>query len=296
MLLSDRIIEEAKKKNSVLVVGLDPNFRYIPKIFKRDTYSEIEDSLFQFNKLVIDAVHDQVVAVKPQLAYYEVFGSYGIRALERTIEYAKRKELIVINDAKRGDILTTSQAYADAFLGNGPLSVDMVTVNPFLGEDGYLPFIDNASRNNKGLFLLLKTSNPSSAEFQTQILKSGEELYIYFANIIKKLSENTLGRYGYSFIGAVVGANHIADVIKVRKILKHNFFLVPGFGAQGGKAEDLKHYFDDNGFGSLISSSRAITYAYRDEPNWEDIQEDKIYDFIRNKAISDNKSINKVRF
>ncbi|MCL6590714.1 MAG: orotidine-5'-phosphate decarboxylase [Firmicutes bacterium] len=294
--IADRIIEESQKKKSALVVGLDPNLEYFPKFLKRGTLSEIEDSLFQFNKIVIEAAHDLVPAIKPQFAFYEVYGSFGIRALERTIEYARSKNLIVICDAKRGDIGSTSKAYADALLGDGPLGGDLVTVNPYLGEDGYLPFIEKAQKSQKGLFLLVKTSNPSSADFQNQTLSSGEELFIHFARKIAKLSEGTLGENGYSFIGAVVAANYVDEAIRVRGILKNNIFLVPGYGAQGGKVEDLAHYFDENGFGAVINSSRGITYCYKERlPGWPEITEEEMFAMIREKVIADNALINQVR-
>ncbi|HEX3047475.1 MAG TPA: orotidine-5'-phosphate decarboxylase [Bacillota bacterium] len=294
--IADRIAAESQKKKSALVVGLDPNLDFFPKFFKRGTLSEIEDSLFHFNRIVIEATHDLVVAIKPQFAYYEVFGSYGIRALERTIEFAKSKNLIVICDAKRGDIGSTSKAYADALLGDGPLGGDLVTVNPYLGEDGYMPFIEKAQKNQKGLFLLVKTSNASSADFQNQLLRSGEELYIHFARKIVELSQNTLGDRGYSFIGAVVAANYPDEAIRVRQILKNNIFLVPGYGAQGGRVEDLAHYFDENGLGAVVNSSRGITYCYKERrPDWQEITEAEMFAMIQEKVIADNSVINQVR-
>jgi orotidine-5'-phosphate decarboxylase len=294
--IADRIIEESQKKKSALVVGLDPNLEYFPKFLRRGTVSEIEESLFVFNKIVIEAVHDLVAAIKPQFAFYEVFGSHGIRALERTIEFAKSKNLIVICDAKRGDIGSTSKAYADALLGGGPLGGDLVTVNPYLGEDGYRPFIEKAQNNQKGLFLLVKTSNASSADFQNQLLSSGEELYIHFARKIAELSRNTLGEHGYSFIGAVLGATYVNEAIRVREILKNTIFLVPGYGAQGGKVEDLGHYFDENGFGAVVNSSRGITYCYKDRrPDWQEITETEMFGMIREKVMADNSAINQVR-
>jgi orotidine-5'-phosphate decarboxylase len=262
---SDHLIKVGKEKNSVLVVGLDPDLSYFPDYLRKnihnDSYQDIENTIFYFNKLVIDNIYDFALAIKPQLAYYEVYGSYGIRALEKTIQYAKSKGLFVINDAKRGDIDSVSLAYAKAHLGNSPISADMVTVNPFLGKDGYNPFIDVAKQNNKGLFLLLKTSNPSSGEIQDLKLSDGRMVYQKMAETFLELTKATLGENNYSFIGFVVGATYPAIAKEVRQLLPYSIFLVPGLGFQGGKAEDLKVYFDKNGNGAVISSSRGITYA-----------------------------------
>lgn len=298
--IADIIITESKKKNSVLVVGLDPNLNFFPNFLIRDHLSEslskVEAAIYHFNQIVIDAVVDNVVAVKPQLAYYERYGSYGIRTLEKTIRYAKSKGLVVINDAKRGDIGSTSDAYANAFLGNSPLAADMVTVNPLLGSDAYKPFIKKAQENGRGLFLLLKTSNPSSKEIQDLKLQDGSLLYMTIANHIKNISIGTLGESNYSFIGAVVGATFPAEAIRLRKILPNTIFLVPGFGVQGGKAADMRNFFDTNGNGALISSSRGIIYSYtKKKENWKDISEAEMFEIIKNTCISDKEKIERVR-
>lgn len=297
---ADVLIDVSIKKKSVLVVGLDPDITFFPDFLLKDVQASSNESIaeviYQFNKIVIDAVAEHVVAVKPQLAYYEVYGSCGIRALERTISYARSKELIVINDAKRGDIGSTSLAYAHAFLTNGPISGDMVTVNPFLGSDGYMPFVDVAKENNKGIFVLLKTSNPSSHEVQDLKLENGEMLYFKLAEDLTKLAEETKGTSNYSFIGAVVGATYPEEAKKLRKLLPHSIFLVPGFGAQGGKAEDLKVFFDENGNGALISSSRGIIYSYRNEnDDWSNISELEMRKYIIEATNKANEQINQVR-
>jgi len=298
---ADVLIDESKKKNSVLVVGLDPDVRFFPDFLLKDVdYSldeSIADAIYEFNKIIIDAVADHVIAVKPQLAYYEVYGSYGIRALEKTISYARSKELIVINDAKRGDIGSTSAAYARAFLGNGTISGDMVTVNPYLGSDGYMPFIETAQENSKGVFLLLKTSNPSSHEIQDLKLENGELLYFKMAEEIQKLACETTGMNNYSFIGAVVGATYPDEAKRVRKILPHSIFLVPGFGMQGGKAEDLNVFFDGDGNGAVISSSRGIIYSYMNESDdWKKTTENEMHRFITQATTKAKEQINEVRF
>jgi orotidine-5'-phosphate decarboxylase len=298
---ADVLIDEGKKKNSVLVVGLDPDIKFFPDfLIKNVDFSSnesIADAIYEFNKIIIDAVANHVIAVKPQLAYYEVYGSYGLRALEKTISYARSKALIVINDAKRGDIGSTSTAYAHAFLGNGTIAGDMVTVNPYLGSDGYLPFIEMAKENDKGVFLLLKTSNPSSYEIQDLKLENGELLYLKMAEEIEKLALETSGINGYSFIGAVVGATYPEETKKIRRTLPHSLFLVPGFGMQGGKAEDLGVFFDGNGNGALISSSRSIIYSYMNEKDdWKKIQEIEMSHYILEAAKKAKEQINEVRF
>jgi len=294
----DILMKAVKEKNSALICGLDPNLDYFPLFLKDTDMSEekVGNAIFEFNKIVIDAVHESVVAVKPQLAYYEVFGSYGIRALEKTIKYAKSKNLIVIHDAKRGDIGSTSVAYAEAFLGNGSMAGDMVTVNPYLGSDGYLPFVNKAEKNGKGIFMLLKTSNPSSSELQNLTLENGNLLYEELANNIKKVTEETVGENGYSFIGAVVGATHPMEAEKIRKELPHTPFLVPGFGAQGGDVDKMKVFFDKDGLGAVISSSRGIIYSYTKKvDDWKNISEKEMGRIIGEKAKNDNELINRVR-
>lgn len=298
---ADVLIDEIKKKNSVLVVGLDPDINFFPDFLLENvdfsSDESIADALYEFNKIIIDAVANHVVAVKPQLAYYEVYGSFGIRALEKTISYARSKELIVINDAKRGDIGSTSAAYARAFLGNGTISGDMVTVNPFLGSDGYMPFIKAAQENNKGVFLLLKTSNASSYEIQDLKLENGELLYFKMAEEIEKLASETLGIKQYSFIGAVVGATYPEEAKMIRKTLPHSIFLVPGFGMQGGKAEDLSVFFDENGNGAIISSSRGIIYSYMNEKDgWKKTTETEMHRYITEATTKAKEQVNEVRF
>jgi orotidine-5'-phosphate decarboxylase len=300
MNFADKLLQLSEQKNSALSVGLDPMWEYFPNYLKKnispDSYAEIANTIFYFNKLVIDNIYDFALAVKPQLAFYEMYGSYGIRALEKTIEHAKSKGLIVINDAKRGDIDSTSLAYAKAFLANSPMSADMVTVNPFLGADGYDPFIEVARENDKGIFLLLKTSNNSSNEIQDLELKDGLKVYQKMSGTFLKLVKENLGERGYSFIGFVVGATYPSIAKDIRKLLPCSIFLVPGLGFQGGKAEDLSVYFDESGNGAVVSSSREITYAYTKEiADWENITEEEMIKCIRKRALKDNQDINAVR-
>lgn len=299
---ADILIEHSIRKNTALVVGLDPDITFFSDFLLSEnthTTEEICNAILEFNKLVIDEVCNHVVAVKPQLAYYEIYGSLGIKALEKTLEYAQSKNVLVINDAKRGDIGPTSKAYAKAFLTNRPLSGDMVTVNPFLGSDGYTPFIEIAQEYNKGIFLLLKTSNPSSGEIQDLIVQNGEMLYMHLAKEINTLTVATKGDNNYSFIGAVVGATYPSDAKKVRELLPHSIFLVPGLGVQGGNAEDLAVFFDEKGLGAVISSSRGITYSYcfneKDE-KWRSVSKEQMSKSIADSAIKAKNQINKVRF
>jgi orotidine-5'-phosphate decarboxylase len=297
---ADILLEQSLLKKSILVTGLDPDIASLPLFLTdgiaEDNFEGKSEAFFCFNKMVIDEVYEHSLAVKPQLAYYEVYGSHGIKALEETISYAHSKGLIVINDAKRGDIGSTSQAYAKAFLGKGPLAGDMVTVNPYLGSDGYTPFIEMAEKNQKGIFLLLKTSNPSSREIQDLILTNGKLVYEEIALQFNHLSEKTLGEKNYSFIGVVAGATHPDALEKLRKTLPHSIFLVPGFGAQGGKASDLKALFDKDGNGAVINSSRDIIYAYRKKTeDWKNLSEKEVRSAIHEAALKSKNEINAVR-
>lgn len=296
---ADVLIETGRRKNSVLVVGLDPDVRFFPDFLAEragGSARRASEAIYEFNKIVIDSAADSVIAVKPQLAYYEIYGSDGMRALEKTIDYAKSRNLIVINDAKRGDIGPTSAAYARAFLGDGPLAGDMVTVNPFLGSDGYMPFIEAAGENGKGVFLLLKTSNPSSGEIQGAKLESGQTLCLEMAERFHRLAGRTRGVNGFSYIGAVVGATYPEEAQILRKRMPSSIFLVPGFGAQGGKAEDLGAFFDQDGNGAVVSASRGIIYCYADDRDWEKTTEGEMRGRITEAAEKAREQINGARF
>ncbi|TYP68363.1 orotidine-5'-phosphate decarboxylase [Paenibacillus methanolicus] len=298
--IGDRLIEEGRRKRTALVVGLDPDLRYIPDAIRQgadpETGEGAAEAIYAFNRIVIDAVADHVVAVKPQLAYYEIYGASGIGALERTIRYARSKGLLVLNDAKRGDIGPTSAAYARAFLGDGPIAGDMVTVNPFLGSDGYMPFIEAAETAGKVVFVLLKTSNPSSGELQDVKLDGGGALYMKLAEELERLAARSLGTHGYSCVGAVVGGTYPEEARAIRAALKSAIFLVPGYGAQGGSAEALRPFFDVRGEGAVVSSSRAILYAYRSlGDHWSSLSEAEIGRAIGEEAAGAKEAINAVR-
>lgn len=274
----NKLIKEITQKNAPIVVGLDPMLNYIPEHVQKKAYSEFGETLegaaeaiWQYNKAIVDATYDLIPAVKPQIAMYEQFGIEGLKAFKRTVDYCKEKGLVVIGDIKRGDIGTTSAAYATGHLGKVTVGTkqyslfdeDFVTVNPYLGTDGIKPFIDVCKEEKKGLFILVKTSNKSSGEFQDKLI-DGRPLYEIVGEHVAKWGEEHMGDK-YSYIGAVVGATYPEMGKVLRKIMPKSFILVPGYGAQGGKAEDLKPYFNEDGLGAIVNSSRGIIAAYKQE-------------------------------
>ena len=274
----DRLIEKIIRLDNPTVVGLDPKLEYIPeyilsKNFEQygETLEAAAESLFEFNKGIIDAVCDIVPAVKPQCAYYEMYGWQGVRALYRTVSYAKEKGMFVITDGKRNDIGTTMAAYSDAHLGNvrigsktvTPFGADALTVNGYLGTDGIKPLLSVCEKTDTGIFVLVKTSNASSGELQDQPMNNST-LYQVMGDMCEKWGDMLeIGKYGYSAVGAVVGATYPAQLSELRKSLKKTFFLVPGYGTQGAGAADIVGAFDKDGIGAVINSSRAIMCAYR---------------------------------
>lgn len=273
-----KLVEKIKKTKAPIIVGLDPMLAYVPDAIKKKSFAELGETLegaaeaiWQFNKGIIDCVYDLVPAVKPQIAMYEQFGIEGLKAFQKTVDYCHEKGLIVVGDVKRGDIGSTSAAYAVGHLGRVAVgsrqipafNEDFATVNPYLGTDGILPFIEVCKKEKKGLFILVKTSNPSSGEFQDRLV-DGRPLYEYVG---EKVAEWGLHHMGddYSYIGAVVGATY-PEVGKImRKVMPKAYILVPGYGAQGGKGKDLVHYFNEDGLGAIINSSRGIIAAYKQE-------------------------------
>ena len=272
----DKLIENIKKTGAPVVVGLDPMLDYIPSHIMEsavkeqgETLEAAGEAIGQYNKGIIDAVHDLIPAVKPQIAMYEQFGIPGLAAFKKTVDYCKEKGLVVIGDIKRGDIGSTSAAYANAHIGsvmvgNTRLSgfqEDFVTVNPYLGSDGVKPFIDVCKEEKRGIFVLVKTSNPSSGEFQDQKI-DGKPLYELVGEQVAKWGEDCMGD-SYSYVGAVVGATYPEMGKVLRDIMPKTYILVPGYGAQGGTAEDLKPYFNKDGLGAIVNSSRGIICAYK---------------------------------
>lgn len=272
----DKLIKKIQKTHAPVVIGLDPMLSYIPDHILNRSYKEFGETLegaaeavWQFNKEIIDKTYDLVPAVKPQSAMYEQFGAAGMRVFERTVAYCQEKDLVVIGDVKRGDIGSTSQAYAVGHLGKvkvgskeyAPFHEDFITVNPYLGSDGINPFIDVCKEEKKGLFILVKTSNPSSGEFQDRMV-DGRPLYEWVGQQVAQWGESHMGET-YSYIGAVVGATYPEVGKAMRKLMPKSFLLVPGYGAQGGQGKDLVHYFNEDGLGAIVNSSRGIIAAYK---------------------------------
>lgn len=291
----DRLIGAIKAKRTPCIVGLDPALERMPEswlqqqgINSKSTIEERAEAVYQYNLMVLDAVADLVPAVKPQSAYYELFGSAGIMALEKTMTAARDRDLLVILDVKRGDIASTATAYAQSYLPKEPkrpYEADALTIVPYLGKDCVEPFFQEAIAWGKGIFVCVKTSNPGASIVQEQ--KIGDRyLYEIIADLIKTASDNSLGEYGYSGIGAVVGATYPEAAIKLRQQLPKSLFLVPGFGAQGGKNEGVAACFNKDGLGAVVSSSRAIMYPHMYG------SEDSNKDTIRQAAID---SIERVR-
>ncbi|MCF2643083.1 orotidine-5'-phosphate decarboxylase [Roseburia hominis] len=274
----NKLVEKIKKTKAPIVVGLDPMLSYVPEHITKKTFHEFGETLegaaeaiWLYNKEIIDSVYDLIPAVKPQIAMYEQFGVEGLKAFQKTVDYCHEKDLIVIGDIKRGDIGSTSAAYAVGHLGKvevgskkySAFNEDFVTVNPYLGTDGIKPFVDICKEEKKGLFILVKTSNPSSGEFQDQMIEE-KHLYELVGEHVAKWGEELMGD-SYSYIGAVVGATYPEQGKVLRKVMPKSFILVPGYGAQGGKGADLVHFFDEDGLGAIINSSRGIITAYKNE-------------------------------
>ena len=277
----DRLLENIMRRQNPTVAGLDPKLSYIPEYIRNRCYEEhgktlegAAAALLAFNKGLIDALSDIVPAVKPQAAYYEMYGWQGMRALQETIAYAKEKGLFVITDGKRNDIGATMEAYAAAHLGRTSVEgesfeafgADALTVNGYLGSDGIDPLLAVCAAQDKGIFVLVKTSNPSSGELQDQMLHAMyEPVYRAMGNLCQHWGLRLPGKYGYSGVGAVVGATYPKQLGELRKALPDTFFLVPGYGAQGGAAKDVAPGFDKHGLGAVVNSSRAILCAWQKE-------------------------------
>ena len=291
------LFRSIQKTGAPVVVGLDPMMKFVPDHIRKAAFDEMGETLegaaetvWQFNKAIVDSTCDLIPAVKPQIAMYEQFGIPGLAAFKRTVDYCREKGLVVIGDVKRGDIGSTSAAYAAAHLGRvqvgsslcAGFDEDFVTVNPYLGSDGVQPFIDVCREEKRGIFILVKTSNPSSGEFQDRLLRTGvtagtagegagdisfsdKPLYEVVGEKVAEWSEQLMGENGYSYIGAVVGATYPEQGSVLRRVMPKSFILVPGYGAQGGTGKDLIHFFDENRLGAIVNSSRGIIAAYQSE-------------------------------
>ena len=276
--LINKLVENIKKTGAPIVVGLDPMLNYIPEQVQKKAFAEYGETLegaaeaiWQFNKEIVDKTYDLIPAVKPQIAMYEQFGLPGLAAFKKTVDYCKEKGLVVIGDIKRGDIGSTSAAYAVGHIGKvkvgsktyAPFDEDFVTVNPYLGSDGVNPFLDVCKEEKKGIFVLVKTSNPSSGEFQDQKI-DGRPLYELVGEKVAAWGSEVMGDK-YSYVGAVVGATYPEMGKVLRKVMPKAYILVPGYGAQGGKGKDLVHFFNEDGLGAIVNSSRGIIAAYKQE-------------------------------
>lgn len=274
----NKLISKIEKTQAPIVVGLDPMMKFVPEYIQKKAFAEFGETLegaaeaiWQYNKGIVDAIYDLVPAVKPQIAMYEQFGIPGLAAFKKTVDYCKEKGLVVIGDIKRGDIGSTSEAYAVGHVGKVSVGKnsfygfdeDFVTVNPYLGSDGVKPFIKVCAEEKKGIFVLVKTSNPSSGEFQDRIC-DGKPLYELVGEKVAQWGEELMGD-SYSYVGAVVGATYPEQGKLLRKVMPKSFILVPGYGAQGGKGADLVHFFNEDGLGAIINSSRGIIAAYQQE-------------------------------
>lgn len=274
----NQLTAKIRKTGAPIVVGLDPMLKFVPEHIKEKAFKEFGETLegaaeaiFQFNKGIVDTVCDLIPAVKPQIAMYEQFGIPGLSAFAKTVAYCKEKGLIVIGDIKRGDIGSTSSAYATGHLGKVTIGSksyygfdeDFVTVNPYLGSDGVKPFIDVCKEEKKGIFVLVKTSNPSSGEFQDRII-DGKPLYEHVGKMVDEWGKELMGD-AYSYVGAVVGATYPEMGKILRDIMPKAYILVPGYGAQGGKGRDLVHFFNKDGLGAIVNSSRGIIAAYQND-------------------------------
>ena len=291
----DRLIEKIEQMQNPTVAGLDPKLDYVPEYIRKrcfekygETLKGAAKALLEFNKGLIDALYDIVPAVKPQAAYYEMYGAAGVKTLFKTQEYARSKGMYVITDGKRNDIGTTMEAYAAAHLGKvkvgsteiEPFLGDALTVNGYLGSDGIKPLLKICSENDKGIFVLVKTSNPSSGELQDRLI-DGEPVYEVMGKMCEKWGEELPGVYGYSGVGAVVGATYPEQIKTLRALLPKTFFLIPGYGAQGATAADIAGAFDKNGLGGIVNSSRGIMCAYQKQK----VSEHEFAEAARREAI-----------
>lgn len=298
----DLLIEKIQEKNNPTVMGLDPRYDMIPNCISSKYTKDVKGAckaILEFNKGLIDATYDIIPAIKPQIAFYEMFGIEGIEIFKQTCKYAKEKQMVVIADVKRGDIGTTAEGYSSAFLGQTSIGnlfysifdCDFITVNPYLGTDGIKPFINDCKKYGKGIFILVKTSNKSSGELQDLKLESGTTIYETVANLVNTWGEELIGENGYSSVGAVVGATYPTQIKELRNIMPKAYFLIPGYGAQGGKAEDIALGFKD-GLGGIVNASRSLSAAYKSD-KWKDkYSEEEFAKATRAEAISMKDELN----
>lgn len=274
-MIIDTLIDKIQEYDNPTVAGLDTSFDYLPESMKAGVqdFAGAADAVLAFNKKIVDSICDIVPCVKVQIAYYEMYGLEGMRAFAETVKYASKKGMLVMTDAKRNDIGATAECYAKAYLGQTVVGgevytafdSDFLTVNGYLGSDGIKPFLGWMQKRDKGIFVLVKTSNKSSGELQDLKLENGKTVYEYMGGLVEEWGKDCIGKYGYSAVGAVVGATHPQQAQILRREMPHTFFLIPGYGAQGGTADDLKVCFDKDGLGGIVNSSRGILCAYKQE-------------------------------
>lgn len=284
----DVLIDKIKETDNPTVIGLDPRYDMLPNCiiekYGNNSFKNVCDGILEFNKTLIDNTNDIIPAIKPQIAFYEMFGIHGLECFRKTCEYAKEKGMIVIADIKRGDIGSTAEGYSNTYIGKTKLGdreeslfdIDFVTVNPYFGIDGVKPFIEDSKKYDKGVFILVRTSNKSSSELQSLKIEDGDALYEKVAYLVNDWGKDLIGDYGYSSISSVVGATHPMELKRLREIMPNSFFLIPGYGAQGGKAEDIALGFDKNGIGGIVNSSRGLMCAYKSDL-WKDKFADNEY-------------------
>lgn len=301
----DNLIEKIKETNSPIVMGLDPRYEMIPEIVRKKYTNDLEGiskAILEYNKELIDNTYDIIPAIKPQLAFYEMFGIEGMKAFKETCEYAKEKGMIVIADAKRGDIGSTAKGYSNAYLGKTTIgkeeievfkNIDFLTVNPYMGVDSIKPFIEDCIKYDKGIFVLVKTSNPSSGELQDLKLENGQTVYEHVAELVEEWGKEIRGKYNYSSVAAVVGATYPKQLEEIRKKAPHTYFLIPGYGAQGGKAEDIALGFEANGLGGIVNASRSLMCAYKAEEWKEKYSEEEYGKATRAEAIKMKDELNR---
>ncbi len=304
----DTLIKRILELNNPSVVGLDPRLDFIPEFIKQEAYGSYgqtlkgaSDAYLRFNKAIIDQIADIVPAVKPQIAMYEQFGYEGIKAYLDTIEYAKSKGLIVIGDIKRSDIASTAEAYSHGHIGRVKVEEhsycvykeDFITLNPYLGVDSIEPYMNDCQKYNKGLFILVKTSNPNGGQIQ-DLSTDGKRIYEVIGSLVSEWGQASIGSYGFSQVGAVVGATYKKQCLELRTLMPHTFFLVPGYGAQGAGAKDIADCFNKNGLGAIVNSSRGIIAAYKKDKYASKYSEKEFHYAARQAAEDMKKDINSV--
>lgn len=300
-MIIDVLIDKIKEMENPSVVGLDPQLDFIPQFILEESYSQygktlegVASAFLKFNKMIIDEIYDIVPCVKPQIAMYEKYGYFGIKTYLETTKYAKEKGLLVIGDIKRGDIASTGKAYADGHIGtfNGEkvFGSDFITLNPYMGSDNIAPFVEVMKETNSGGFVLVKTSNAGSKDIQ-DLMVGEDKLFEKVGDLVEVWGKDLIGKYGYSSLGAVVGGTHKEECKTLRQRLKNTFFLIPGYGSQGGKADDIRACFDKNGLGGIVNSSRGIISAYKLE-KYKDFAEKDFHKAARQSALDMKEDLN----